>query len=89
MKKIAYAAFSAVAALALSACGSSDSAKEEAAPDNVEMPAEEAMGNVDAAAVPAVDASANASGAAFGAAAAPADAASAVEDATVAAEKKM
>lgn len=88
MKKIAYAAFSAVAALALSACGSSDSAKEEAAPDNVEMPAEEAMGNVDAAAVPAVDASA--SGAATAAAtAAPADAVKAAEDATAAAEKKM
>ncbi len=87
MKKIAYAAFSVVAALALSACGSSDSAKEEAAPDNVEMPAEEAMGNVDAAAAPAVDASASASDAA--AAVVPADAASAVEDATAAAEKKM
>lgn len=97
MKKIAYSAFSVVAALALAACGSSDGANEEATPDNVEMPAEEAMGNVDA--MPAVDASAAASDAAAAAsAAAPADAAAtaaatdaakAAEDATKAAEKKM
>ncbi len=88
MKKIAYATFTAIAVLALAACGSSDSANEEAAPDNVEMPAEEAMGNVDAA--PAVDASAIASDAATAAASdAPVDAAKAAEDATAAAEKKM
>jgi hypothetical protein len=90
MKKIVCSAFTLAAALALSACGSSDSANEEAAPDNVEMPAEEAMGNVDA--TPAVDASASASDAAAsatGAAAAPSDAATAAEGATVAAEKKM
>ena len=95
MNKIAYSAFTAVAALALSACGSSDGANEEATPDNVEMPAEEAMGNVDA--MPAADASANdavaaASGAApadAAAAAAATDAAKAAEDATKAAEKKM
>lgn len=93
MNKIAHSAFTAVAALALSACGSSDGANEEATPDNVEMPAEEAMGNVDA--TPAVDASATdaaaaASGAApADAAAAATDAAKAAEDATKAAEKKM
>lgn len=82
MKKIAFAAFVTAAALALSACGSSDSAKEEAAPDNVELPAEETMNNVDATATPVADASASAdamasdaamaSGAASDAAAAPA-----------------
>ncbi len=93
MKKIAYSAFSVVAALALAACGSSDGANEEATPDNVEMPAEEAMGSIEA--TPAVDASAAASDAAAAAsAAAPADAAAtdavkAAEDATKAAEKKM
>jgi hypothetical protein len=101
MKKFAYSAFTAVAALALSACGSSDGANEEAAPDNVEMPAEEAMSNVDA--TPAADASAAASDAAAAASGAvPADAAAstvastaatdaakAAEDATKAAEKKM
>ena len=95
MNKIAYSAFTAVAALALSACGSSDGANEEATPDNVEMPAEEAMGNVDA--MPAVDASATATDAAAAAsgavpadaAAAATDAAKAAEDATKAAEKKM
>ncbi len=97
MNKIAHSAFTAVAALALSACGSSDGANEEATPDNVEMPAEEAMGNVDA--TPAVDASATATDAAAAAsgavpadaaaAAAATDAAKAAEDATKAAEKKM
>lgn len=94
MNKIAHSAFTAVAALALSACGSSDGANEEATPDNVEMPAEEAMGNVDA--MPAVDASATATDAAAAASGAvPADAAAAAaatkaaEDATKAAEKKM
>lgn len=97
MNKIAHSAFTAVAALALSACGSSDGANEEATPDNVEMPAEEAMGNVDA--MPAVDASATATDAAAAAsgavpadaaaAAAATDAAKAAEDATKAAEKKM
>ena len=91
MNKIAYSAFTAVAALALSACGSSDGANEEATPDNVEMPAEEAMGNVDA--MPAVDASGAATDAAGAvpadAAAAATDAAKAAEDAAKAAEKKM
>ncbi|HOB14309.1 MAG TPA: hypothetical protein PK680_06085 [Novosphingobium sp.] len=44
------------AALALSACGSSESAKEDAQADNVEMPAEEAIGDIDA--TPVADASA-------------------------------
>lgn len=57
MKKIAFAALVS-ASFALAACGSSDSANEAASPDNVEMPAEEAVGGVDAAATPAVDAAA-------------------------------
>jgi hypothetical protein len=52
MKKIIAAAFATTAALALAACGSSDTATEEAAADNVEMPAEEAM-PADAATAPA------------------------------------
>lgn len=64
MKKLAITAFASVAVLALAACGSSDSAKEEAAADNVEMPAEEAVGDVDATAAPVADASAAATDAA-------------------------
>jgi len=56
MTKFATLAFASAAALALAACGSSDSAKEEAQADNVEMPAEEAVGDVDA--MPVADASA-------------------------------
>jgi len=52
MKKIIAAAFASTAALALAACGSSDKAADEAAADNVEMPAEEAM-PADAATAPA------------------------------------
>ena len=55
--------------LALAACGSSDSANEAASPDNVEMPAEEAVGGVDAAATPAADAAATETGMASDAAA--------------------
>ncbi|MDE2436726.1 MAG: hypothetical protein KGM49_10735 [Sphingomonadales bacterium] len=58
MKKLAVFALAPVAALALAACGHSDSAKEEQQPENVEMPAEEAVGGVDA--TPVADASANA-----------------------------
>lgn len=58
MKKFAALAFSATAALALAACGSSESAKEEAQPDNVEMPAEEAV--PDGVGTPVADASAGA-----------------------------
>jgi hypothetical protein len=93
MKKIAYAAFASAAVLALTACGSSDSASEEAVAENVEMPAEEAVGGVDATPVPeaatpaATDAATDA--AAATAAATTDAAATAAENATVAAEKKM
>lgn len=83
MKKIAYAAFTSAAALALSACGSSDSANEGAAAENVEMPAEEAMSGVDATAAPMADATGMATD---GATTAATDAA---EAATMDAEKKM
>ena len=56
MKKFAALAFAASAALALAACGSSEGAKEEAQPDNVEMPAEEAV--PENAGTPVADASA-------------------------------
>lgn len=52
------AALLASAALALAACGGAESAKEEAQPDNVEMPAEEAV-PADAG-TPVADASAGA-----------------------------
>lgn len=55
MKKLAALALAATAAITLAACGQSDSAKDEAQVDNVEMPAEEAIGDVDA--TPAADAS--------------------------------
>lgn len=67
MKKIAFATLVSVS-FALAACGSSDSANEAASPDNVEMPAEEAVGGVDAAATPAVDAAATETGTATDAA---------------------
>ena len=50
------APFTALAALALAGCGSAESAKEQAQADNVEMPAEEAVQDVDAS--PVADASA-------------------------------
>jgi hypothetical protein len=91
-----------VAALGLAACGSSDSASEDATADNVEMPADQAMAS---AAQPVPDANASsdadetasgvpeatASQAADAAAAAAADAqnaAAAAEAATTQAEKK-
>lgn len=82
MKKIAYSAFASVAALALAACGNSDSASEEATAENVEMPAEEAMTTADPMATPAADASAMPS---MDASAVP----SAAETATTDAEKAM
>jgi hypothetical protein len=85
MKKIAYAALASVAALALSACGSSDPASEGAQAENVEMPAEEAMGPVDPAAVPMADATMGATATATDPAVMPTDAA---EAATMDAEKK-
>ncbi|MET0588678.1 MAG: hypothetical protein ABWZ75_09165 [Novosphingobium sp.] len=92
MKKIAYAAFASAAALALTACGSSDSASEEAVAENVEMPAEEAVGGVDATPVPEAATPAATDAASDAAATTPAatDAATAAaEKATVEAEKKM
>ena len=70
MKKFAALAFATTAALALVACGTSESAKEEAQADNVEMPAEEAIGDV--AATPVADASAGADAASASASASPA-----------------
>ena len=58
MKKFTALAFVSAASLALAACGQSESAKEEAQADNVEMPAEEAVQDVDA--TPVADASAGA-----------------------------
>lgn len=87
MKKIAYAAFASVAALALAACGSSENASEEATPENVEMPAEEAIGGVDATATPVAGATETT---AADATATPTDGTdAAVEAATTEAEKKM
>ncbi len=68
MKKIAFVALVS-ASFALAACGSSDGANEAASPDNVEMPAEEAVGGIDAAATPAADAAATETGSASDAAA--------------------
>lgn len=50
-KTIAFT-FAAAGSLLLAACGSSDSASEQATPDNVEMPAEETMSTVAAAPAP-------------------------------------
>ncbi len=58
MRKFAALAFAASAALALAACGSADSAKEDVQADNVEIPAEETVGDIDA--IPVADASAGA-----------------------------
>jgi len=86
MKKLAYAVVLVAGVAALSACGKSDKAGEEAQAENVEMPAEEAMQGVDAAAAPVADASATASDAA---AAPDAGASAAAEQAVTDAEKKM
>ena len=56
MKKFAILTAASAAALMLAGCGKSDSAKEQATADNVEMPAEEAVQDV--AATPVADASA-------------------------------
>ncbi len=58
MKKFVALAFAATAALVLTACGSADSTKDEVQADNVEIPAEETVGDIDA--TPAADASAGA-----------------------------
>ena len=52
MKKALLLAMASAATLALSACGSSDDANEQASPDNVEMPAEDSMSTVAAEPVP-------------------------------------
>ena len=64
------------AALALAGCGHSDKASDAAAPDNVEMPAEEAMSGLEPSAMPASDANATATDAATAVEAAPVEAAS-------------
>ncbi len=69
MKKYVALAFASVAALALTACGSADNAKDEAQADNVEIPADETVGDIDA--TPAADASAGAGAEAAGGPAAP------------------
>ena len=56
MKKLAAVTFVASAALMLAARGKSDSAKDGVQADSVEMPAEEAVGDIDA--TPVADASA-------------------------------
>ncbi len=90
MKKIVCIAMVSAAALALSACGSSDSANEEATAENVEMPAEEAMTGVEATPVADPAATAPAETASDAASAAPsAEASAAAEDATKEAEKTM
>lgn len=61
------------ATLALSACGRSESAKEQAQAENVEMPAEEAVNDVDA--TPVADSAAQPGADATAAPAAPAGAA--------------
>lgn len=87
MKKIASIAFATGAALALAACGSGEKATEEAQVENVEMPAEEAMGTVDSGATPVADASASVGAAASDEASDAA--AAAAEKATADAEKAM
>ena len=57
MKKFAILAAASAVALALAGCGKSDSAKEQATADNVEMPAEEGV-PTDPAATPVADGSA-------------------------------
>lgn len=91
MKKFGYIAMVSAAALATAACGSSDKASEQATPENVEMPAEEAMTGVDATPVADPSATVSAEAAASDAASgAPSEAASAAaEAATKDAEKKM
>lgn len=76
MKKVAASALFGALLLSLSACGSSESANEAAQADNVEMPAEEAVGDV--VATPMADPSANALDAA--------DATGAAEDAAAKSE---
>lgn len=71
MKNFAPLAFASIAALALAACGGTESAKEQAQADNVEMPAEEAVQDVDATPVADTSAAAGAEGASAAASEAP------------------
>ncbi|MFM5916279.1 MAG: hypothetical protein ACKOOL_01975 [Novosphingobium sp.] len=65
MKNSVLVTASVAALLALAGCGKSDSAKEQAQPDNVEMPAEETVQGVgDATPVADASAAAGAEGAA-------------------------
>lgn len=52
MKKFAFAVTACAAVLALAGCGSSNDATEQASPDNVEIPAEEAVNTVEAQPAP-------------------------------------
>ena len=99
MKKIAFTAFVSAAALGLAACGGSDDASEDAMADNVEMPADEALADVDEPVADSMgeaaeDAEADVADTAAvdagdAAEAAAADAAAAAEAATQAAEDSM
>ncbi|MES2493537.1 MAG: hypothetical protein V4579_09700 [Pseudomonadota bacterium] len=75
MKKFIHVAFASAAALVLASCGSSDTATEQATPDNVEMPAEEPLNTV--AAMPSPDMEPTAAATDPNAGAAPEDAAAA------------
>ena len=60
MKKIAFAAFASIAALSLSACGSSDDPNAVASADTADMPAEEAVNSAEANVQPVADAATDA-----------------------------
>ncbi|WP_246027360.1 hypothetical protein [Novosphingobium umbonatum] len=61
MRRLPAYALALAAPLALAACGSSDKASETVTAENVEMPAEQAMSGVDAAAMPVIDSKADSS----------------------------
>ena len=86
MKKFACAGLGMAGLLVLSACGSSDSAKNKAERDDVEMPAEESVSAVPDGSGPVADPSATATD---NAASAVDSSAKAVDSAAAAAEKKM
>ncbi len=79
----------ALLAFAIAGCAKTDGANEQAQADNVEMPAEEAMSSVDAAAMPASDAAAMPGADASLSPVPDVTASAAAEAATKAAEKKM
>ena len=84
MKKLALAAIASVAVLSLAACGKSDSPDVQASEDSADMPADEAMNQIEASATPVTDDGAAASEAAKEAAKTPdqvkADAAQVAKD---------